>query len=976
MAVNPVKSWSSTIRLPKTTLQPRPSPQARPEYLKRCTDDLYRWQSEQRSAQKPFILHDGPPYANGDLHVGHALNKILKDMICRVKVQQGRRVEFHPGWDCHGLPIEIKALERHQETIDAGQAEGPLDAIGIRRTARALANKTVKSQMKGFKSWGVMADWDRAWKTMDQSFEYKQLGVFQEMVDKGLIFRRYKPVYWSPSSKSALAEAELEYKEDHVSTAAFVAFPLIKLSEKLRQVQATGLFEHVSALIWTTTPWTLPANRAIAFHNDLEYSVISWNGRHFIVAKSQLPYLQKHCFKIADDASLDVVLESLPGSELTGSQYINKLLGNKAKAQPLLHADFVSAESGSGLVHLAPGHGMDDYELCTRMGIEAVAPVDDLGCFTATAYPDAPQVLEGKSVLDGGSASVMDLLPGDIIATHKYKHKYPYDWRTKLPIIVRATEQWFADVGSIKDSASKQLKDVQFIPETGRPRLESFVKGRSEWCISRQRAWGVPIPALYTEKGAAILTSSSVAHIISVMETRGSDSWWTDDADDPVWILPELKSKGPLRRGTDTMDVWFDSGTSWAQYCVQADVCLEGSDQHRGWFQSSLLTHTAASGTDTAPYKTVITHGFTLDQQGKKMSKSLGNVIAPQEIMDGTLLDEQGSKSASTSTKNIKGKAQAQSSGPDTLRMWVAGSDYTRDVVISPSVLRATNVLLLRFRNTLRMLTGSMHPAARTSPLTILDKFALVQLNDVMEEVATAYDKYEFHRGLKSIDHWITTQLSPFYLEAAKDRLYCGDGGGVVEEIYHGFLRMLAPITPVLVEEAWDQRPRWMQEADLMHPLHRTLDDPILPAELTIEVQNQLRTDLNWLTDVKSGIHAAQEKARSQKLIGSSLESSVLLVAPPQDMKLFEKFGTEELETMFVVSSLEVQPSSSYEEDLKTTWSFESSFPTPSGEGRALVFPPKAPKCPRCWRYVAPADDTLCGRCDDVVTEQQEKHDV
>lgn len=541
-------------------------------------------------------------------------------------------MKYVPGWDCHGLPIEIKALEQQREKNKDGKS---LDAIGVRRAARSLATKTVKEQMKGFREWGVMGDWENAWKTMDKSFEIKQLKVFQEMVKKGLIFRRYKPVYWSPSSRTALAEAELEYKEDHKSTAAYVAFPLTAMTQELQDILPEGV-KKVSLVIWTTTPWTLPANRAIAVHSDLDYALVKLPHRDdlLLVAANRIVHLESILFD--GKVENEMVYPTISGKNLIGSEYQNPLRGTEAVPQSIVHGDFVSADSGTGLVHLAPGHGMDDYELCTKLGVEAAAPVNDLGCFTAEAFPDDPQVLEGKPVLDGGSLEVIQLLGDSVLNIHEYKHKYPYDWRTKLPVIIRATEQWFADVGSVKDVALKRMDRIRFIPESGKARLESFIKGRSEWCISRQRAWGVPIPALYGEDGAAILTDASVAHIISVINERGIDAWWTDPADDAAWLAPGLE--GSFRRGKDTMDVWFDSGTSWTQTEGQADVYLEGTDQHRGWFQSSLLTHTSASGSDQAPFRTLITHGFTLDEKGKKMSKSIGNTIAPSQIIDGSLL--------------------------------------------------------------------------------------------------------------------------------------------------------------------------------------------------------------------------------------------------------------------------------------------------------------------------------------------------
>ncbi|KAB8290372.1 hypothetical protein EYC80_010805 [Monilinia laxa] len=946
----PVKSWSSTLRLPKSSFPPRPIPAEQQKYLQRCSDDLYKWQAQERSAKKPFILHDGPPYANGPLHVGHAVNKLLKDIICRTKLQQGHRIVWVPGWDCHGLPIEIKALEQQREKNK--NAEGVLDAIGIRRAARNLASKTVKEHMKGFREWGVMADWEKAWKTMDKTFETKQLAVFQEMVKKGLIFRRYKPVYWSPSSRTALAEAELEYNNEHISTSAYIKFPISNIPDELKH--SIPSLNKLSALIWTTTPWTLPANRAIAFHQDLNYSIVQCDNDHLIIAESRLSALQDSCFK---DKVIEVVQQNIAGSVLKNLTYTNQLRGQNSDNQSLIHADFVSAESGTGLVHCAPGHGMDDYEVCTRLGIQAVAPVNDLGCFTDAALPDDPSVLSGKSVLTDGNTEVLKILGDQVLFISKYKHKYPYDWRTKLPVIVRATEQWFADVGDVKSVALERLNDVAFIPQTGKQRLESFIKSRSEWCISRQRAWGVPIPALYDESGTALLTDISVAHILSVIDERGIDAWWSDPENDPAWIPAGME--GTYRRGKDTMDVWFDSGSSWTQTECRADVYSEGTDQHRGWFQSSLLTHTAVSDSSEAPFKTLITHGFTLDQSGRKMSKSIGNTIAPSQIMDGSLLPP-------VKMKKKGGNISPPGLGADALRLWVASSDYTKDLVIGQPVLASVNSALLKYRITFKMLLGSMHKSARISPVTKLDKIALVQLSAVMAEVESACNSYEFHKAVSAINRWIHTDLSAFYLEASKDRLYCGDGGGVLEEIFHGLLKMLTPITPCLVEEVWNHLPAWMAAENPVHPFHREFHDSIIsPSRLSAEEILSIEQDIPWLLSAHTAIKTAQEEARSQKIIGSSLESSVLLDLPSQSQEVFKRYA-DELENIFVVSSVEIGGDAN-----RGDWKFSAPLSPPGSpkqdfEGKVWVLPPKDKKCSRCWRYLAPVEDELCGRCDNI----------
>lgn len=984
------RSWTSTLKLPKSTFPPRVSAADQTKYLKRCTDDLYAWQARERPAEKPFVLHDGPPYANGELHIGHALNKILKDIINRVQLGRGKRVRYVPGWDCHGLPIELKALQGLREM---GVMDGSVSAAVIRKSARQLARQTVKEQMKGFKGFGVMADWENHWKTMDKGFEMRQLGVFREMVDRGLIYRKFKPVYWSPSTGTALAEAELEYRDDHVSTAALVKFPLVEIPSHLT---SDPLFESadLSAVIWTTTPWTLPANAAIAVSESLEYTIVqSEKHGYLLVAQSRFEYLQSMLKE-----ELVIIIPSILGSELAEKTSYRPLFkGLDAKPQPIIGADFVTADSGSGLVHCAPGHGMDDYEACLSRGIEVFAPVNDDGKFTEKAMPHDPTRLAGKAVLGEGNEAVLEYARsrGQLLAQHKYEHKYPYDWRSKLPIIIRATEQWFADVADIRTSAVRALEDVRFVPETGRHRLENFVKNRSEWCISRQRAWGVPIPALYHRTtGEAVLTKESVSHIMATIEERGVDAWWNDSVDDAAWVPPSLQDDPTgYRRGTDTMDVWFDSGTSWTEIDTPpegrshpADVYLEGTDQHRGWFQSGLLTyiaHQLASGQTekpAAPFRNLITHGFTLDEDGRKMSKSIGNTVAPQTIMQGTLLPP-------LKPRKGKGKKQPENQGPsydalgpDALRLWAASSDYTRDVVIGKQVLQTVHTSLHKFRVTFKMLLGSLadFDAERTVPygqLQQVDRIALKHLSDMVLASQKACENFEFYKAVNTMNRWANLEFSAFYMEAIKDRLYTlGENSTsrraaqtTLFHIYKHLQEVLGPITPLLVEETWEHTPEAIR-AHCGHPLQRVVSAP------SPEWQDPaLDHSYTEITVVHSVIKTLQEQARGQKQLGSSLQSFVHLVLPDNTAtSTFHTYLTE-LPDLFVVSSVTLgTPGEAIPSEIgQAEWQYEGECELPEGQkGVVHVYAPPMSKCARCWRYaipVASGEQEICGRCESVV---------
>lgn len=768
------------VLLPKTKFPLRTNPATSDPQIRAAAgfDGIYEWQQDQRDRTKTFTLHDGPPYANGSPHMGHALNKILKDIVNRYKLLQGYRVEYRPGWDCHGLPIELKALQ------DGSSDAIATSAVEIRSKASRFARRAIKEQKREFLKWGCLGDWENPYLTMDGKYEADQIGVFYEMYKKGCVYQGFKPVYWSPSSRTALAEAELEYKS-HTSRSVYTLFPVVS-----RGALDIGGAGEIFALVWTTTPWTLVANRAICYHTDHSFTLLevqegSDSPKMVLVGSKRLeqlsPLLGEH-----------KVIGTVPGSQLEGVLYRNPI-DTSGTLRPFLPARHVSDQEGTGLVHTAPSHGHDDYLVGMNHKLDLGCAVDGKGRFTAEAGSE----LEGLDVLGKGNEAVIARLGdvGALVHEHPYEHRYPYDWRTRKPVIIRATEQWFADVSSLKEKAKNAVvNDVSMYPPISRNRLLPMLSGRDDWCISRQRLWGVPLPVFYhNTSGQPLISNDTISHIRGLVGKLGSDCWWNLPTRE---LLPEsLQSVShEYTKGEDTMDVWFDSGSSWASVLSGeggvADLYLEGSDQHRGWFQSSLLTSVAVRG--KAPYKALLTHGFVLDKGGSKMSKSLGNVISPDDIL--------------SSGKNF---------GADAMRLWVASSDYSSDVNISDEILSQNSEFLQKIRNTCRFMLGNLsdftpeEDTVEYCHLTKLDQYILHLLSQYNLAAMSAYEEFNFPSLCHALANFLPIDLSSFYFYIVKDRLYCEGKESekrraVQTVLYHlvwTLTQSVGPILPHLAEE-------------------------------------------------------------------------------------------------------------------------------------------------------------------------------
>ncbi|WP_348228198.1 isoleucine--tRNA ligase [Trichocoleus desertorum] len=955
-------TYKNTVNLPKTNFDMRANAVKREPELQQfwAEHQIYEHLSQNNPGEL-FILHDGPPYANGSLHIGHALNKILKDIINKFHLLQGRRVRYVPGWDCHGLPIELKVLQNMKP--DERQKLTPLD---LRHKARDFAIATVDDQRQSFKRYGIWGDWEHPYLTLTPAYEAAQIGVFGQMVLKGHIYRGRKPVYWSPSSKTALAEAELEYPEGHTSRSLYAAFPMTGLSDTAQEAFGPYL-PDLKVAIWTTTPWTIPANMAVSVNPKLNYAVVEVGASDRLPDTKYLIVAAELVERLSEVLGTTLTIKAtLKGQALEHSTYRHPLFDRESPI--VVGGDYVTTESGTGLVHTAPGHGQDDYQVGLRYGLPVFAPVDDNGDFTEEAGPFA-----GLNVLGPGNQAVIDALQAanSLLKEEPYVHKYPYDWRTKKPTIFRATEQWFASVSGFREAALEAIASVQWIPAQGENRITSMVAERSDWCISRQRNWGVPIPVFYDEATREpLLTEETIAHVQAIFAEKGSDAWWELPVEE---LLPETyRNNGrSYRKGTDTMDVWFDSGSSWAavakqrqELCYPANMYLEGSDQHRGWFQSSLLTSVAANG--VAPYNTVLTHGFVLDEQGRKMSKSMGNVVDPMIVINGG-----------------KNQKEEPPYGSDVLRLWVSSVDYSSDVLIGKNILKQMSDVYRKIRNTARFLIGNLHDFDPTKDsvayedLPELDRYMLHRSSEVFNEITEAFKSFQFFRFFQTVQNFCVIDLSNFYLDIAKDRLYISAPDAlrrrscqtVLRIILENLARAIAPVLSHMAEDIWQFLP-------YPTPYKSVFEAGWVHLEGRWEVEALAKS---WpaLRQIRAEVNRVLEKARAEKMVGSSLEAKLLLYVP--DLELRQQLqtmnpatslngnGVDELRYLFIVSQVELLDSPAALEGLQY-----SSQSDALGIG---VVKADGEKCDRCWNYSthvgeSAAHSLLCERCEPALEGQ------
>jgi len=916
--------YGKTLNLPKTDFPMRGGlPQKEPEMLREWEEkDLYKKRLDRnRNTGKKFVLHDGPPYANGGIHLGTALNKVLKDIIIRYYDMKGYYTPYIPGWDTHGLPTEQKAIK------ELGLNRHEVDPVVFRQACERIAMKYLDIQRESFKRLGVMGDWDNPYITLKPEFEAKQIEVFGKMAELGCIYKGMRPVYWCSSCETALAEAEIEYQEDH-GNSIYVKFPVRDDKGKLKGIVES--LDNLYVVIWTTTTWTLPGNLAISLNPEFIYVVVEANGERYIMAKDLTE-------KVMKNAGIEEykILGEIMGSEL---EYVVCRHPFLDRDSLVIVGDHVTLDAGTGCVHTAPGHGAEDFEVCKKYPeIGIVTPVDNKGHMTKEAGQFA-----GLFYKKANTAILEELKnSGMLFAEEEITHQYPHCWRCKDPIIYRATEQWFISIDKFRDKALNAIKEVRWIPGWGEERISKMVEDRSDWCISRQRIWGVPIPIFYCKEcGKEIINNETIEAVKNLFAKEGSNAWFKYDASE---ILPEGYTCEcgckEFRKETDIMDVWFDSGSSHAAVAETnpelgwpVDMYLEGSDQHRGWFQSSLLTATAVKG--RAPYKEVLTHGYVVDGQGRKMSKSLGNGIDPMDVCN--------------------------QYGADILRLWVASSDYKVDIRISNDILKQLSESYRKIRNTARFILGNIYDfdpdkdSLAYNELEEIDKWALLRLNQLVERIEKSYSEYEFHTMLHAIHNFCVVDMSSFYLDVTKDRMYASRpddkarraGQTTMYIILDTLTRLLAPVLAFTAEEVWKYLPH--KDGDNTESVMLN-DWPVVKPEY---YNKELEEKWDKLLEVRDIVLKALEDARNKKLIGQSLQAKVVLKVNGKDLSFLNE-NKDILNLIFITSQTEITESDNAEIEVE-------------------VLPADGEKCERCWVYSETVGSdhehpTLCDRCSAAV---------
>ena len=935
--------WKKTLNLPQTSFPMKADLQkTEPAAIARWNEmGLYERIRERRAGSPRFVLHDGPPYANGKIHIGHALNKVLKDIIVKSRTMSGFNAPYVPGWDCHGLPIELKVDK------ELGSKKRTMSVVDFRRACRRYAKKFVDLQSADFQRLGVLGDWNRPYLTMTPDYQAAIVRALGRFVEQGIVYKGKKPVHWCLNCRTALAEAEVEY-EDHTSPSIYVEFPLAVASISSLIGKAPTLANRpISVLIWTTTPWTIPSNLAVAFHPNLDYGFYDVDGTAVLVAE-QL----KDSVSTETNRKFGRKLASLRGRELEGLTFTHPLYDRDSVG---VLADYVTLDQGTGAVHTAPGHGADDYSTGMRYGLDIYAPIGPSGRFD-----EEVQIIGGEKVFDANpkvEAALAEV--GRLWHRETTRHAYPHCWRCNRPVIFLATWQWFIsmDEDKLRDRALTAITDVDWFPAWGEERISNMLANRPDWCISRQRSWGVPIPAVTCTKcGEAMLTSELTERAATVFADQSADAWY--DLDIKEFVPPDLRCPKcggtEFERERDILDVWFDSGSSHEAVLGRHpelgwpyNVYLEGSDQYRGWFHSSLLVGLGTRS--AAPYQQVITHGFVVDESGRKMSKSVGNTVEPQTII--------------------------KQSGAEVLRLWVAMVDYREEVRIGSRILERIIEAYRKIRNTLRILVANLYdfdPSTDTLPLDELreiDRYALARYGAITRRVLDAYDRYEFQAVVHTLNNYLTVDLSSFYIDISKDRLYtfAPDSHArrstqtAIHIIVEGLTKLLAPILPVTCDDLWRHLPGALSDSvhlsDFPSSIEHLIDQPIVD---------------RWtrLLEVRNAVNGELEKLRQNKVVGTSLEATVTLTAEGELGNLLE-FYQDELPTLFITSSVSIRRAARIEDD-GTTMVYRDE----TGGARIEVDHVNASKCPRCWRWVLPhrtnlatTDTEVCDRCSDALSE-------